>query len=289
MCVDRHLAPFWRPPWEIAMSARATLLVLAALLVPAVSLAGPPDGAALLEGMMQAAGGLQAFRDLGVIEIALTEEETTANGTQHKKQSTAYVDAATLGSMRLELPGEVVVARKGASGWSSRAGVPDDRPQGSRMAIGTLNQRLFPLLLPFTATMKGVRLGTVYETSFEGQPAWRIAVTFEENFFITPSMAATWYFHIRKDNGALLAAEFLPPPGVRDVRSEGIRYRVLKQAPIGSGVQLPVQVLLDGIDLNGSPTGHVRVTKMQVTVRGPYDQKLFLHPLEVQALEGRKD
>ena len=50
-------------------------------------------------------------------------------------------------------------------------------------------------------------------------------------------------------------------------------------------MQLPVQVLLDGIDLNGSPTGHVRVTKMQATVRGPYDPKLFLHPLEVQALE----
>jgi hypothetical protein len=217
-------------PWEIAMSARAILIVLAALAMPAVSLAGPPDGAALLEGMMQAAGGQQAFRDLGVIEIALTEEETTANGTQHKKQSTAYVDAATLGSMRLELPGEVVVARKGATGWSTRAGVPDDRPQGSRMAIGTLNQRLFPLLLPFTAMMDGVRLGAIYETSFEGQPAWRVAVNFEEGFFITPSMAATWYFHIRKDNGALLAAEFLPPPGVRDVRSEGIRYRVLKQA-----------------------------------------------------------
>lgn len=271
------------------MSARATLIVLASLLVPALSPAGPPDAAALLDGMLQAAGGLQAFRDLGVIEIALTEEETTADGTQHKKQSTAYVDAATLGSMRLELPGDVVVARKGVNGWSTRAGVPDDRPQGSRMAVGTLNQRLFPLLLPFTSTMEGVRLGAVNETSFEGEPAWRVAVSFHEYFFITPSMATTWYFHIRKDDGALLAAEFLPPPGVRDVRSEGIRYRVLKQAPIGSGVQLPVQVLLDGIDPGGSPTGHVRVTKMQVTVRGPYDPKLFLHPLEVQVLEESKD
>jgi hypothetical protein len=271
------------------MTARATLIVLAALLVSAVSLAGPPDGAALLEGMMQAVGGMQAFRDLGVIEIVFTEEETTAKGTQRSQRSTAYLDAATLSSMRLELPGEIVVARNGAKGWATRAGVPDDRPQTPRMALATLNQRLFPLLLPFTATMEGVRLGAVNETSFEGQPAWRVAANFSEGFFIAPSMATTWYLYLRKDSGALLAAEFFPPPGVRDVRSEGIRYRVLKQTAIGSGVQLPVQVLLDGIDANGAPTGHVRVTKMQITVRGPYDQKLFLHPLEVQALESRKD
>jgi len=68
-----------------------------------------------------------------------------------------------------------------------------------------------------------------------------------------------------------------------------IRYRVLKQAAIGSGAQLPVQVLLDGIDLNGSPTGHVRVTKMQLTLRGPFDPKLFLSPQELEAIEERMD
>jgi len=201
------------------MSARAAVIVLSALalLVPTIVSAAAPDAAALLDGMLKASGGLQAFRELGMIEIALSEEETTANGTQHKKQSTAYVDAATLNSMRLELSGEIVVATNRGRGWATRAGVPDDRPQGSRMAVGTLNQRLFPLLLPFTATMDGVRLGTVTETSFEGQPAWRVAVSFPENFFITPSMATTWYLYLRKDNGALLAAEFFPPPGIRDV------------------------------------------------------------------------
>jgi hypothetical protein len=271
------------------MSARVAVIVLAALLVPAVSPAAPPDAAALLDGMLEAAGGLQGFRDLGMIEIALTEEETTSGSSQRTQRSTAYVDATTLTNLRLELPGEIVVARGGAKGWATRAGVPDDRPQTPRMALATLNQRLFPLLLPFTATMEGVRLGAVNETSFEGEPAWRVAVRFQENFFIAPSMATTWYLYIRKADGSLLAAEFLPPPEVRDVRDEGIRYRVLKQAPIGAGVKLPVQVLLDGIDLNGSPTGHVRVTKMQVTVRGPYDPTLFLHPLEVQAMGGKKD
>jgi hypothetical protein len=271
------------------MNARTAVIFLSALLVPVVSPAAPPDAQALLDGMLKAAGGLQPFRDLGVIEIVLTEEETAADGTQRNRRATAYVETGTLSNLRLELPGDVVVARRGNNGWSTRSGVPDDRPQGSRMAVGTLNQRLFPLLLPFSATMEGVRFGAINETSFEGQPAWRVAVDFPDGFFITPSMATTWYLHIRKDTGALLAAEFLPPADVRNVRSEGIRYRVLKQAPVGTGAQLPVQVLLDGIDLAGSPTGHVRVTKMQTTVRGPFDPKLFLHPLELQALEDQKD
>ena len=271
------------------MSARAALIVLAVLMVPAASPAAPPEAAALLEGMLQAAGGLQAFRDLGVIEIALTDEETKTDGTQRSQHATAYLDARTLSSLRLDLPGDIVVARHGAKGWATRAGVPDDRPQAPRMAVGTLNQRLFPLLLPFTATMDGVRFGAVNETSFEGQPAWRVAVTFPDDFFIAPSMATTWYLHIHKNDGSLLGAEFLPPPSVREVSSEGIRYRVLKQATIGSGAKLPVQVLLDGIDLDGSPTGHVRVTKMQVTVRGPYEPTLFLHPLELRALEDSMD
>jgi len=271
------------------MSARATLIMVVALLVPVVSPAEAPDAATLLDGMLKAAGGLQAFRDLGVIEIAFVEEETTAKGTQQSRRSTAYVDASTLSSMRLELPGDIIIARDGSKGWATRSGTPDDRPQTPKVALATLNQRLFPLLLPFTATLDGVRLGAVTDTSLEGQPAWRVAVSFPQGFFVAPSMATTWYLHIRQDDGSLLAAEFVPPPEVRTVSSEGIRYRVLKQAPIGSGVQLPVQVLLDGIDLNGSPTGHVQVTKMQVTVRGPYDRTLFLSPAELEALEDRMD
>ena len=56
-------------------------------------------------------------------------------------------------------------------------------------------------------------------------------------------------------------------------------------APPGTSVQLPIQVLLDGIDLNGSPTGHVRVTKMRTTIRGPYQPALFVHPTQLDEIE----
>lgn len=266
------------------MTARA-ILIAALLTVPFPSFAAAPDADALIEGMVDAAGGMQAFRELGVLEITLTEEETAADGSQRNRQSTAYLDARTLTDMRLDLPGEIVVARNGSNVWATRAGAIDDRPQTTKMALATINQRLFPLLLPFTLTMDGVRPGEVLETSFEGEPAWRMAVTFKDDFFVTPSMATTWYVHVAKKDGRLLSAEFFPPPGVREVRSEGIRYRVLKQTTIGANSQLPVQVLLDGIDVHGSPTGHVRVTKMQVRLRGPFDLTLFLNPLQLEALE----
>jgi hypothetical protein len=266
------------------MTARA-ILIAAILTAPLPSLAAAPDAEVLLKGMIQAAGGMDAFRELGVLEISLTEEETTTKGTQRNQQSTAYVDATTLANMRLDLAGDVVVARNGATGWATISGAADERPQASRSALAALNMRLVPLLLPFTLTMDGIRFGEIHETSFEGEPAWRVALSFPHGFFLSPSMDTTWYLHVRKSDSALLAAEFYPPKDIRQIRSEGVRYRVLKQTTIGSGVRLPAQVLLDGIDLNGSPTGHVRVTKMQIRVRGPFEPALFLDPTQLKAIE----
>lgn len=275
-------------PREIYMIVRA-ILIAAVLTVPIQAHAAPPNADELLESMLEAAGGMEAFRELGVLEIALNEEETAADGTQRNRMSTAYLDAKTLADLRLDLPGEIVVARNGSTAWATRSGAIDDRPQTAKMAIATLNQRLFPLLLPFSLAMEGVQLGKVRETTFEGEPAWVMAVTFSDDFFVTPSMATTWYVHISKEDGSLLTAEFFPPPGVREVSAEGIRYRVLKRTTIGAGSQLPVQVLLDGIDVNGAPTGHVRVTRMQIRVRGPFDPTLFLHPIQLEAIEGSMD
>lgn len=270
------------------MIARA-ILIFAIAICPLHAGAAAPEPAALLQGMLEAAGGMEAFQQLGVLEFTVTSEETTSGGQQRNRVWTAYVDAATLANMRLELPGEIVIARNGDTAWATQQGVLDERPQTPKMAQATLNQRLFPLLLPFTLAMDGVRLGDVFETSFEGVPAWRVAVTFPRNFFITPSMETSWYLHVRQDDGSLIAAEFMPPEDIRQVAAEGVRYRALKHATLGSGVQVPVQLLLDGIDAYGSPNGHVRVTKLQVRVRGPFDPTLFLHPDRLAAIEGSMD
>jgi hypothetical protein len=277
--------PFWRRTLEFHMMRVPCLLILCLITVPAAVLAGPPDVEAIRDGMLEAAGGLEAFQQLGVLELAISEEETASDGTVRTKQLTAYVDARTLTNMRLELPGDVVVARNGSTSWATMGGQVDDRPQTPRMAVGTLNQRLFPLLLPFTLAMEDVELSEPRETTFEGEPVWRVAVTFPDGFFVAPSMSTTWHAHIRRSDFTLISAEFLPPPEVRQVRGEGVRYRFLKHITIGASVKLPVQVLLDGIDLNGAPTGHVRVTRERITVRGPFEPALFVHPIRLQAIE----
>lgn len=262
-----------------------TIVLAAAVALPVAAWAAPPDGDQLLANMLDAAGGLDAFRELGVLEITIDGEETAADGTQRNRRTTAYIDTGTLSNMRIELANDVVVARNGRNGWATLAGSLDDRPQASRMAIATINKRLFPLLLPFTLEMEGIQLSEVHETSFEGEPAWRAALTFPMHFFVSPSMETTWHVYVRKSDNVLLAAEFFPPDSVRQIRPEGIRYRVIKRTTIGSGVRLPAQVLLDGIDENGAPTGHVRVTKLQIKVRGPFEPALFLHPDQLEAIE----
>jgi hypothetical protein len=266
------------------MNIRTTLCAIPLLLFSALGSAQPPPTDALVKGMLDAMGGEHAFSKLGVLELSVTEEETKADGKRSSKQYTAYLDTGNLTAMRLELPGEIVIGRSGKEAWATRSGVIDDRPQTGQMGSAMLNQRLFPMMLPFSLTMDGVVLSGAAETSFEGQPAWRIAVNFADKFFIAPAMGTTWHLHVRRSDYAVLGIEFLPPEEFRKVATEGVRYRPLKFTNL-SGAKIADQVLLDGIDFDGSPTGHVRVTKMSFTQRGPYDPALFLHPDVLAAIE----
>ncbi len=267
------------------MKTVARVLFLSLIIGTTPAVAVPPDVDAILEGVFKAAGGLDAFRELGVLEISIADEETRANGTVRTNQATAYVDARTLANFRLELPGDIVLARNGETSWATREGTIDDRPQTPRMAAGTLNQRIFPLLMPFTLAMEGVVLSDPRETTFEGEPVWRVAVNFPDGFFVAPSMSTTWFLHVRRSDFEIRSLEFMPPVEIRQVRSEGVRYRYLKRMTLGASIQLPVQLLLDGIDLNGAPTGHVRVTRERITVRGPFEPALFLDPVRLEVIE----
>jgi hypothetical protein len=286
---DHRKAPIWHLSQEKSMKFTAALCTVCILIAPAVTTAGPPDVETIRDGAIKAAGGFDAFKELGILHIVISDQETTIEGRQRNNQSTAYVDAHALTNLRLEMSGNVVLVRTGGDYWATREGQLEDRPQTSRMVRGTLNQRLFPLLLPFTLAMDEVTLSNPQQSNFEGEPAWRVAVDFPKNFFIAPSMNTTWYLYVRKADFTMLGVEFIPPPEVRAVRSEGIRYRPLKWVSLGSGAQLPAQVLLDGIDIHGAPTGHVRVTNLGITVQGGYDPTLFIDPDRLQQIEDGMD
>jgi hypothetical protein len=97
-------------------------------------------------------------------------------------------------------------------------------------------------------------------------------------------MDTTWKVFFSRDDGSVLGAEFLPPESFHAVRDEGVRYIILSRAEV-DGLVLPTQVLLDGIDTQARPTGHVRVTKIDTTTIGPYDRGIFIHPDEQAKIE----
>ena len=152
------------------------------------------------------------------------------------------------------------------------------------MAAGNIRQTIFPLMLPYSLRMDGVLLGMVTEGSFDGTPAWVIDVNFKPDFFTAQTMLTTWKVFVSRADNLVLGAEFLPPDEFRAVTDEGIRYRVLKRQNV-DGLNLPAQVLLDGIDLSGLENGHVRVTKITAQTIGPLDLGLFINPEDSARLD----
>ena len=184
-------------------------LLPAALVVPALVGAATPKPQEIVDRMIDAVGGYSAFSELGVLELQVHEEETRSDGTSTIKEFTAYVDAADLGNLRREYTGNLVVGRNGRDGWSTENGVLDERPQTSYMARGTLNQSIFPLLLPFSLNMDGVWVKEVAETNWDGQDAWVLIVPFTKGFFASAIMTTTWYVVVSKDDYSFLSASFV--------------------------------------------------------------------------------
>ncbi len=269
-----------KPHTMLALTALSALLATGAPIANATT----PSAEAVVAGMVRAAGGADAYAALGVLKLEVSEEETLSDGTVKRTAFVGYADCMSPDSLRLELPGDVVLAKTPRGAWAKVKGEVDGRPQSPRMAAGTLNSKLFPIMLPFSLEASGVELGTVEAATFEGTPSWRLEVRFRQGFFIAPSMSGSWHVHAERASGRLLAAEFLPPPQFRSVADEGVRYRALKTGTLG-GVTLPEQLLLDGIDFDGRANGHVRLTRVASSVHGDFDPTLFMDPRELDALD----
>ncbi|MCU0302695.1 MAG: hypothetical protein MUC56_01375 [Thermoanaerobaculales bacterium] len=268
------------------MISRTTALSLTVglVVVAGQAAAAAPSAEELVSRAVAAAETATTMDQHDMIRAAIRQEETASDGTAQVRDLTAIFHGRRLDSIRLELDGGVSLALDNGDGWAMIRGELDSRPQTPRMAGGTIRQTLFPLLMPFSLGMPGVELGAVTEGSFDGTPAWVLEIGFDADFFAAPSMVTTWKVFIGRTDHLVLGAEYLPAPDLREVRAEGIRYRVLGRQDV-DGVSLPTQVLLDGIDLEGLPTGHVRVTKLSYLSAGPLDRSLFFNPAEAERLD----
>ena len=259
-----------------------SLLLSMTLAATAAAADEMPDPKEILEKMIAAAGG-EAFAGLGVLELEVTEEESRNDGTQSGKSYTLMVDTSNLDNLRMELPGEVVVAANKGGGWSTTANVLDDRPQVPKMARLTINQSVFPLLLPYSLQMEGVWLKEVRETQLDGRDVWVISIPFSKGFFVSPVMETTWILVVAKDDYSVQSIEFAPAPAFTDVSPVGVRYRILKQKAI-DGATVVEQALAVGINSQYRESGANRVTRIVLKVR-PWDPTLFLSPAQLEALE----
>jgi hypothetical protein len=265
------------------MKLHALKFLLPVLLAaPVIAVAETPEPGEIVNRVIAAAGG-EAFLELGVLKLEVEREETRNDGTSMKSFYTLYVDPAHLENQRIEYPGDVVVAHHGATGWSTKSGVMDERPQTSSMAKKTLNQTLFPLLLPYSLKMEGVWVKEVRETTLGGRKVWILALPFTKGFFSSPVLTTTWIMVVAQDDYSILSYEFIPPDQYRDVSPVGIRYRILKIQEVG-GAKLAEQLLLVGINAAGMESGANRVTKIKASAQ-PWDATLFLSPAQLEALE----
>jgi hypothetical protein len=222
-----------------------------------------------------------------VLELRVSQEEVRNDGAQTVATFTVMVDTANLRNIRMEFGDDVVVAKNTAGGWSTTAGALDDRPQASKMAMLTINQQLFPLLLPHSLAMNGVYFDEVRETDVDDRPVWVISIPFVKGFFKNPVMETTWILVVAQDDYSILSLEFAPAPAYRDVSPVGVRYRIFKPQEI-EGATIPEQVLSTGINWQYQEGGASRFTQIKAKAR-PWDATLFLSPAQIAALEDRDE
>jgi hypothetical protein len=267
---------------------RRVLMVMLALVcaVANASAQDVPDARGIVERVIAAAGG-EAFSELGILELEISQTEIRNDGTAGEASYKVFVDTRSLRNFRMEFGGDVVVAKNSAGGWSTTAGALDDRPQASKMATLTINQSIFPLLLPFSLAMDGVRFDQVRETEVDGRAVWVISVPFVKGFFKNPVMVTTWILVVAQDDYSILSLEFAPAQAYRDVSPVGVRYRIFETQEL-EGATIAKQLLAVGVNWQYQESGASRVSDLTAKIV-PWDATLFLSPAQIAALEEKDE
>lgn len=264
------------------MIRRPVVLVLLLLAALPLMAQETPSSKEVLQRALDAAGGTDAFADLALIKIDYSSRETAQDGTSHNTSLAGYASTASLSSMRLEMPGDLVIVRDGSIGWATVGGKTDPRPQTPRMAKSTTHLYLVPVLFPFSMTMDEVAITGMRSGRLGDTPAWVLQVYFGPEFFRVPVMDTFWMVYVSKEDYSVLAAGYVPQSSEK-VSTEAVRYVYQKLQEVG-GVRLPSQVLMEGLDPEGKPTGHNAVIKLGIE-QSPWDLSLFLSPERLKALE----
>ncbi|MGD1146493.1 MAG: hypothetical protein ABR961_00910, partial [Thermoanaerobaculaceae bacterium] len=212
-----------------------------------------------------AAGGLDAFRSLGILGLTTKREEVTQEGTITSSLKNIYF--LTPGPLpgRLELPESermVVAADDGSGGWAMVQQKPDMRAGTKFQVKRMLTSSLFPLLLPFSLTWEGVAIQEVKPAQLKGHPVWQLTVVVPRGFFDTPQIAATWTVLLDSTTFALVRADSPFTDLGKGVTADGMRFTWRDPVTI-KGVTFPKEQRITGLDLTGKEKTHSRVDRIQ--------------------------
>jgi len=264
---------------------RLTMTAVLAMVAAVPVSAAPPSPEQLVDDVVEAAGGHAALAKLGTVRFGVEEQETLADGRQFQTLLDLTVYMPNPDNARLEFRNGATVVRNEGDSWALVKGELDERPQAARMSRGTVNQKVFPMLLPFSLEMDGVTLGEVRASTRKGRATWQAEIVIPPGFFLAPSMSGgSWALEVDQETSELLAVAVVPPETMQEVVDEGMRYTILRTTTV-EGVRLPTQILMEGITVAGGPTGHNRIVTIEPEVIGAFDPTLFVNPERLEAIE----
>jgi hypothetical protein len=261
------------------LAALAATMVVAAPL-PAQQTPATPTAPEAIRRACDAAGGLEAFNALGVVEVKISREEVTQDGqtTNQTKALLFLAPGPTPG--RTEDPQHKVIAGDdGNGGWAVVGGKPDVRPSTSYMVKRLITADLFPLLLPFSLTWEGSTVTEVVPADTAGRPIWRLKIVLNRTFFFTPQISTSWTVDLDRRTFALLRAECPATDLGKGVTADGMRFLWSDPVKLG-GITLPGVQRLIGLDEVGREKSHSRIDHVAYrSLPAQSVERLFANPI----------
>lgn len=239
----------------------------------------PPTPTGALRRALEAAGGMEAYRQLALLRLSVDREEVTVDGAQHQRKLVYYIEPPGPVPGRLEdLSAQVVAGDDGNGGWARVAGRPDLRPGTQVMVRRILNAALFPVLLPFSLTWEGVSITAVTPQELAGRRTWVLHVSVPRTFFHTPQIATEWKVFLDAGNFEVVRAESPHVDLGHGIAADGMRISWPKTVDF-HGVRLPATVSIIGLDEANQEKPHTRVDRITFSRVPPREAVgLFANP-----------
>lgn len=218
-----------------------------------------PDPKVLVRRACDAAGGLDAFRKLGILGIQMDREEVTQDGKVHNESHLVIMDTPGPLPARLEIAAaKTVAADDGTGGWAITNGKPDQRPATQYMVKRTITSYTFSLLAPFSLTWDGVTYKSVEPGAIAGKPVWRLEVEVSSGFFASPQMSRVWFFDFDQETAELIQATCPATDLGQGIKADGMLVTAPQRVKV-AGVSLPSVEKVVGLDEAGHQKAHSRI------------------------------